>query len=95
MANATKQSGIFADAERGAVQPRFGEVRIRQRGKLPHWEKEAGLYFVTFRLADSLPEQVLGKNLRALSRTRDGEAYRSESAAGSKSACRRIQPEED
>jgi hypothetical protein len=59
MANATKQSGIFADAERGAVQPRFGEVRIRQRGKLPHWEKEAGLYFVTFRLADSLPEQAL------------------------------------
>jgi REP element-mobilizing transposase RayT len=45
----------------GAVQPRFGEVKIRQRGRLPHWEREAGLYFVTFRLADSLPRQVLKK----------------------------------
>ena len=43
----------------GAVQPRFGEVRIRQRGRLPHWEKDAGLYFITFRLADSLPKPVL------------------------------------
>jgi REP element-mobilizing transposase RayT len=43
----------------GAVQPRFGEVHIRQRGHLPHWEKDAGLYFITFRLADSLPKHVL------------------------------------
>jgi hypothetical protein len=43
----------------GAVQPRFGEVHIRNRGRLPHWEKEAGLYFLTFHLADSLPESVL------------------------------------
>jgi REP element-mobilizing transposase RayT len=39
----------------------FGEVRIRQRGRLPHWETETGLYFVTFRLADSLPLPVLEK----------------------------------
>jgi len=45
----------------GAVQPRFGEVRIRQRVRLPHWEKDAGLYFITFRLTDSLPKQVLEK----------------------------------
>ena len=45
----------------GAMQPRFGEVRIRQRGRLPHWEKDAGLYFITFHLADSLPQQVLEK----------------------------------
>jgi len=45
----------------GAVQPRFGEVRIRQRGRLPHWDKEAGLYFVTFRLADSIPRGVVQK----------------------------------
>ena len=45
----------------GAVQPRFGEVRIRQRGRLPHWEKDSGLYFITFRLADSLPQPVLEK----------------------------------
>jgi len=45
----------------GAVQPHFGEVRIRQRGRLPHWEKDSGLYFITFHLADSLPKPVLEK----------------------------------
>ena len=39
--------------------PRFGEVQIRHRGRLPHWEKEEGLYFITFHLADSLPKAVL------------------------------------
>jgi putative transposase len=33
--------------------------RIRSRGRLPHWESEHGIYFVTFRLADSLPQAVL------------------------------------
>jgi len=50
-----------ADVVQGAVQPRFGEVRIRQRGRLPHWEKDAGLYFLTFHLAGSLPLPVLEK----------------------------------
>ncbi len=50
-----------SDVIQGAVPPRFGEVRIRQRGRLPHWEKETGLYFVTFHLADSLPKPVLEK----------------------------------
>jgi REP element-mobilizing transposase RayT len=45
----------------GAVQPRYGEIHIRNRGRLPHWEKEAGLYFITFHLADSLPHSVLAK----------------------------------
>ena len=45
----------------GAVQPRYGEVHVRQRGRLPHWEKDAGLYFITFHLADSLPQSVLEK----------------------------------
>ena len=45
----------------GAAPPRFGEVHIRNRGRLPHWEKEAGLYFLTFHLADSLPKEVLRK----------------------------------
>jgi menaquinone-specific isochorismate synthase len=40
-------------------QPRFGEVTIRDRGRLPHWESEGATYFVTFRLGDSLPESVL------------------------------------
>jgi REP element-mobilizing transposase RayT len=45
----------------GAVQPRYGEVHIRNRGRLPHWEKEEGLYFITFHLADSLPRPVVAK----------------------------------
>jgi REP element-mobilizing transposase RayT len=57
MTNQPKHPG--ESVVQGAVQPRFGEVRIRRRGRLPHWEKEAGLYFVTFRLADSLPKSVL------------------------------------
>jgi S-adenosylmethionine decarboxylase proenzyme len=42
----------------------YGQVKIRNRGRLPHWIKENGIYFVTFRLADSLPQGVL-KNLKA------------------------------
>jgi REP element-mobilizing transposase RayT len=45
----------------GAVQPRYGEVHIRNRGRIPHWEKEEELYFLTFHLADSLPASVLEK----------------------------------
>jgi REP element-mobilizing transposase RayT len=33
--------------------------RVRSRGYLPHWECEEGIYFVTFRLADSLPQSVI------------------------------------
>jgi type I restriction enzyme R subunit/putative DNA methylase len=36
-----------------------GEIRIRSRGYLPHWEREGGVYFITFRLGDSLPQHVL------------------------------------
>jgi REP element-mobilizing transposase RayT len=43
----------------GPSRPRFGEVKIRNRGRLPHWEKEGATYFITFRLADSLPGPIL------------------------------------
>jgi REP element-mobilizing transposase RayT len=33
-------------------------VTIRSRGRLPHWENTPATYFVTFRLADSLPKSV-------------------------------------
>jgi REP element-mobilizing transposase RayT len=33
--------------------------RLRSRGYLPHLEREGAIYFVTFRLADSLPESAL------------------------------------
>lgn len=36
----------------------YRTVRIRSRGYLPHWESPEGTYFVTFRLADSLPEST-------------------------------------
>src|ERR1700730_6345329 len=29
------------------------------RGKLPHWRQESVIYFVTFRLGDSLPQSKL------------------------------------
>jgi REP element-mobilizing transposase RayT len=32
---------------------------FRTRGRLPHWESDQAIYFVTFRLADSLPKSVL------------------------------------
>jgi REP element-mobilizing transposase RayT len=57
--SATPESHASAVVQ-GAVQPRFGEVHIRHR-RLPHWEKDGGLYFITFRLADSLPRSVLEK----------------------------------
>ena len=45
---------------------------IRNRGYLPHLESEHGIYFVTFRLADSLPQPVLHDlQLRELSKSRD------------------------
>jgi REP element-mobilizing transposase RayT len=34
-------------------------IAKRGRGYLPHWEAEAGTYFVTFCLADSLPQSAL------------------------------------
>ena len=43
--------------------PLHDNVSIRNRGHLPHWEAETATYFVTFRLADSLPQEVLRKIL--------------------------------
>lgn len=34
-------------------------VSIRSRGYLPHWESPCALYFVAFRLADSLPRELV------------------------------------
>jgi REP element-mobilizing transposase RayT len=55
---ADRSAGV-PPAVAGASRPRFGEVRIRDRGRLPHWEKDGATYFITFRLADSLPKSVL------------------------------------
>ena len=36
-------------------------VSIRSRGYLPHWERDFAVYFVTFRLADSLPQKLIAE----------------------------------
>lgn len=36
-------------------------LTVRSRGRLPHWERASATYFVTFRLAGSLPEHVLSQ----------------------------------
>jgi putative transposase len=36
-----------------------GYLRIYQNGFLPHWRQPGCTYFVTFRLADSIPQEVL------------------------------------
>jgi len=34
-------------------------LRVRDRGRMPHWEAPDSSYFVTFRLHDSLPAEVI------------------------------------
>jgi len=34
---------------------------VQKRGHLPHWEQSGATYFITFRLADSLPTDVLAQ----------------------------------
>jgi REP element-mobilizing transposase RayT len=43
--------------------PDLSDVRIRTRGYVPHWERPGATYFVTYRLADSLPRHVLAQLL--------------------------------
>jgi carbamoylphosphate synthase large subunit/REP element-mobilizing transposase RayT len=53
-----------ADKPSSNTQSRFhpmdphGEIR-KTRRNLPHWEQEAVTYFVTFRLADAVPQNIL------------------------------------
>jgi REP element-mobilizing transposase RayT len=61
MTHTPKNTNPVSAVVQGAARPNFGSVNIRGRGRLPHWEKEAGLYLLTFRLADSLPQTVLAK----------------------------------
>jgi REP element-mobilizing transposase RayT len=39
--------------------PFSAPVEIRSRGYLPHWEVDDAIYFITYRLADSLPALVV------------------------------------
>ena len=50
---------ILSASESRASSPRQGDpVHKRNRGRLPHWERKNGTYFVTWRLADSLPAEA-------------------------------------
>jgi REP element-mobilizing transposase RayT len=35
--------------------------KIRSRGRMPHWEVDDGLYFIGFRLFDSLPTEAIDR----------------------------------
>jgi menaquinone-specific isochorismate synthase len=61
-ATSPRSAGV-PPAVAGATRPRFGSVTIHDRGHLPHWEKDGATYFVSFRLADSLPRAVLQRIL--------------------------------
>lgn len=46
---------------RSQLLPFNTRVQIRSRGYLPHWEIDNAIYFITYRLADSLPRSVIEK----------------------------------
>lgn len=39
----------------------FQNLRIRNRGYIPHWEAEEATYFITYRLSDSLPSHIIAR----------------------------------
>ncbi|HYI08439.1 MAG TPA: transposase [Thermoanaerobaculia bacterium] len=58
------------------VIPPPTELRIHSRGRLPHWRVDHAVYFITFRLRDSLPVHIADKlyreRLDGLRRCRNG-----------------------
>ena len=40
---------------------RHQPLTVYQSNRIPHWRQEGCTYFVTFRLADSLPKEALAK----------------------------------
>ncbi len=73
MCETDDRSAAVSAAGTGASRPRYDEVTVRNRGRLPHWERECGCYFVTFRLCDSLPQQVRDEIKIRLARLRAAE----------------------
>jgi len=59
--NSPKAEDAAVKRSAGVSPARFPALgaHVRTRGYLPHWEIEGATYFVTFRLADSLPDEVL------------------------------------
>jgi Rad3-related DNA helicase/REP element-mobilizing transposase RayT len=61
MCSATMCTGSSRGTGYQPVKPSTApdQVHVRQGAYLPHWTKDGGVYAVTFRLADSLPQDVL------------------------------------
>ncbi len=76
-AGATENSGIVAPASLPATVDNKLRQGIHNRGYLPHLKAEGGIYFVTFRLADSLPQSVLNemKHILPEARSKQIETY--------------------
>jgi REP element-mobilizing transposase RayT len=55
------RSADFQSAVPRTCSPQADGISVRNRGYLPHFEMPDGRYFVTFRLADSLPQEVYRK----------------------------------
>jgi REP element-mobilizing transposase RayT len=55
--NHNRGTGILPVKNHG--QDGHATVRMRQGSYLPHWTREGGVYSITFRLGDSLPQQVV------------------------------------
>ena len=53
--------------------PDLDRVEKRDRGALPHWEVEGGVYFLTFRLQDALPSELLEQWKGELGLLKEGE----------------------
>ena len=52
---------IPADQMTTYSYPNDSSFKIRSRGRIPHWEVDDGIYFVTFRLFDSLPVEAVNR----------------------------------
>ncbi len=48
-----------------------GDVEISAGGNLPHWHQEGKVQFVTFRLADSLPQSVVDETKKVIATFRE------------------------
>src|SRR5581483_3537239 len=72
-----KAVGWSADASSAHLSD---EVLVRKRAGIPHWHVPNGVYFVTFRLADSMPRSVVFRlaEMRTLLRKEGAKQFDSE-----------------
>ncbi len=49
----------------------YRRVVVHDRGYLPHWQLDSATYFVTFRVADSLPAHVKDASIRGIEKELD------------------------